>query len=222
MLSVLKGPFQWLLPVSTCALSHRSPRDKTALWGVSERRQQPSGSSCGCSGLGRPGSVSHSDSIKRSESLTWLPPGSRRVICMIIQHEFAFVTEQGTAGGHGFCRARRAGGDEPQRVRAGLTPRQGHPSRHSGCCDKDTSHLARLEHRLPPSAQHRPATSSAHITQGHAGWPGLRCTMAQPRAPSTTEPPGNWDSVVTALQCPQAKGRELQAGKASIEDGLLW
>lgn len=41
--------------------------------------------------------------------------------------------------------------------------------------------------------------------------------MAQSRAPSTTEPPGNWGSVVTALQCPQAKGRELQAGKASTE-----
>lgn len=113
-----RDPFSGFSPISTCAMSHQSPRDKWHFGAFLSVASSPAVPPAAAPGWSRAGSVSHSDSIKRSESLTWLPPGSWRVICMIIQHEFAFVTEQGTAGGHGFCRARRAGRDEPQRVRA--------------------------------------------------------------------------------------------------------
>lgn len=44
-----------------------------------------------------------SSSVNRSEPLTQAPlQALGLVICMIIQHEFAFVTEQGIARGHRF------------------------------------------------------------------------------------------------------------------------
>lgn len=58
------------------------------------------GDGCPCR---RVGTALPSDSVKRSELLTWAPlqaPGL--VICMIIQHEFAFVAEQGIARGRRF------------------------------------------------------------------------------------------------------------------------